>query len=130
MPEASWGRHTRWLTCMTIEPSTAGCTREDVRLALEREGIEARPLWKPMHLQPVFDQAPCYNANVSARLFDMGLCLPSGTGMSAAERDEVIAIVRAAMLDGTPVTGRPRAVPGRVLLDAEQVVERVGADCA
>jgi dTDP-4-amino-4,6-dideoxygalactose transaminase len=54
MPEAPWGRCTRWLTCLTIDPEEFGANREDVRLALEAENIEARPVWKPMHLQPVF----------------------------------------------------------------------------
>ena len=54
MPEAPWGRATRWLTCITVDPAQFGATREDIRLALEREDIESRPLWKPMHLQPVF----------------------------------------------------------------------------
>jgi hypothetical protein len=54
MPEAPWGRATRWLTCITVDPARFGATREDIRLALERANIESRPLWKPMHLQPVF----------------------------------------------------------------------------
>jgi dTDP-4-amino-4,6-dideoxygalactose transaminase len=55
MPEAPWGRHNRWLTVMLIDPKQFGASREDVRLALEAENIESRPVWKPMHLQPVFD---------------------------------------------------------------------------
>ena len=54
MPEAPWGRATHWLTVITVHPAQFGATREDIRLALEQEDIESRPLWKPMHLQPVF----------------------------------------------------------------------------
>ena len=89
-PEASWGQSTRWLTCLTIDPAIAGVTRELVRLALEAENIEARPVWKPMHLQPVFAAAEMHGGQVSERLFDQGLCLPSGAGMNEADRNRVI----------------------------------------
>ena len=90
-PEASWGQSTRWLTCLTIDPQVAGVTREQVRLALEAENIEARPVWKPMHLQPVFAGAEMHGGKVSERLFDQGLCLPSGAGMNEEDRNRVIA---------------------------------------
>ena len=67
-----------WLTCILIGPEKAGFTREDVRLYLADENIETRPLWKPMHLQPVFKQSPFYVDGTSERLFERGLCLPSG----------------------------------------------------
>lgn len=67
-----------WLTCILIDPEKAGFDREDVRLHLAEENIETRPLWKPMHLQPVFKQSPFYGDGTSERLFDKGLCLPSG----------------------------------------------------
>ena len=67
-----------WLTCILIDPEKAGFTREDVRLHLADENIETRPLWKPMHLQPVFKQSPFYGDGTSERLFERGLCLPSG----------------------------------------------------
>jgi dTDP-4-amino-4,6-dideoxygalactose transaminase len=94
-PEAPWGQSTHWLTCLTIDPQAAGVTREQVRLALEAENIEARPVWKPMHLQPVFSSAEMHGGKVSERLFDHGLCLPSGSAMSEAERNRVIAGVHA-----------------------------------
>ena len=90
-PEAAWGQSTRWLTCLTIDPAIAGVTREQVRLALEAENIEARPVWKPMHLQPVFAGAEMHGGKVSERLFDQGLCLPSGAGMNEADRNRMIA---------------------------------------
>jgi pyridoxal phosphate-dependent aminotransferase EpsN len=93
-PEASWGQSTRWLTCLTIDPVLAGVTREQVRLALEAENIEARPVWKPMHLQPVFASAEMHGGKVSARLFDQGLCLPSGAGLSEEDRGRVIMSVK------------------------------------
>jgi dTDP-4-amino-4,6-dideoxygalactose transaminase len=93
-PEASWGRSTHWLTCLTIDPAIAGVTREQVRLSLEAENIEARPVWKPMHLQPVFAGAEMHGGAVSERLFEQGLCLPSGAAMTEADRDRVIAGVR------------------------------------
>jgi len=94
MPEAPWGRSTRWLTCLTIDPEAFGATREDVRLALEEEDIEARPVWKPMHLQPVFEGCKVYGGEVAERLFQRGLCLPSGSNLTDAERARVIETVR------------------------------------
>jgi len=95
MPEAPHVRGNRWLTCITIDPEAAGTTREDVRLALEAENIEARPVWKPMHLQPVFAQCAMRGGAVSAALFDHGLCLPSGSSLTAEEQGRVIEIVAA-----------------------------------
>jgi len=94
MPEAPWGRATRWLTVITIDPAAAGVTREEVRSALEAENIEARPVWKPMHLQPVFRGCEIVGGAVSEELFDQGLCLPSGTAMSRADLERVAGVVR------------------------------------
>ena len=94
MPEAASGRSTRWLTCLTIDPHVFGAGREDVRLALEAENIEARPVWKPMHLQPVFAGTHMFGGAVSERLFRDGLCLPSGSSLDAEDQDRVIDIVR------------------------------------
>jgi len=91
-PEASWGQSTHWLTCLTIDPKIAGVNREQVRLALEAENIEARPVWKPMHLQPVFAGAEMHGGQVSERLFDIGLCLPSGAGLNVDDRNRVISV--------------------------------------
>ncbi len=76
MPEAPWGMHNRWLTVITIDPDEFGATRENVRLALEAENIESCPLWKPMHLQPVFRDCEVVGGNVAEDLFAKGLCLP------------------------------------------------------
>ena len=77
-PEGEGFDSNYWLTCITVEPEVAGFTRENVRLALDADNIESRPLWKPMHLQPVFKDAPYYGNGTSERLFEIGLCLPSG----------------------------------------------------
>ncbi len=94
MPEAAYGRATRWLTCLTINPSKFGADREAVRLALEAENIEARPVWKPMHLQPVFAGTRIFGGTVSERLFQNGLCLPSGSSLSREDQARVIHTIR------------------------------------
>lgn len=94
MPEAPWGRHSRWLSCLTIDPDAAGVDREVVREAMEAANIEARPVWKPMHMQPVFSDAPRVGGEVAEELFERGLCLPSGSGMSTKQRLRVIEVFR------------------------------------
>ncbi|MBV9108429.1 MAG: DegT/DnrJ/EryC1/StrS family aminotransferase, partial [Gemmatimonadetes bacterium] len=94
MPEAEWGRHSRWLTCLTIDPQAFGEDREAVRLALGAEDIEARPVWKPMHLQPVYAKYPVYGGAVAEDLFARGLCLPSGSSLTDDEQSRVIEVVR------------------------------------
>jgi len=80
----------RWLTTILVDPATnGGLTRERLRLAMELDNIESRPLWKPMHLQPVFSEAPYYGENVSETLFDTGLCLPSGSNLTVADFERV-----------------------------------------
>ncbi|MDH3525222.1 MAG: aminotransferase class I/II-fold pyridoxal phosphate-dependent enzyme [Acidobacteriota bacterium] len=100
MPEADYGLATRWLTCVTIDPQRFGGDREAVRLALEAENIEARPVWKPMHLQPVFAECRVRGGGIAAELFERGLCLPSGSSLTAAELERVAGVVRR-------VAGRP-----------------------
>lgn len=79
----------RWLSTILVDDSQ-GVSREDIRLALEKENIESRPLWKPMHMQPVFEAAPYYGDGTSERLFEKGLCLPSGSNMTDEERERVL----------------------------------------
>ena len=112
MPEAPYGRSNRWLTVILITPEEFGADRETVRLALDAEHIEARPVWKPMHLQPVFrstDYAdytdlrdykdkkayPCrvVGGEVAEDLFERGLCLPSGTAMTEVDLDRVVSVI-------------------------------------
>ncbi|UKB80689.1 aminotransferase class I/II-fold pyridoxal phosphate-dependent enzyme [Chryseobacterium sp. MEBOG07] len=83
-----------WLSAVIIDPKITGKNREDLRLALLEDNIESRPLWKPMHLQPVFAKAPYYGGNVSEKLFDNGLCLPSGSNLSDEDRIRIKNIIR------------------------------------
>ncbi len=93
MPEAPWGCSTRWLTTLTIDPKQFGCDREAIRLALEAENIESRPLWKPMHLQPVFAGCEVIDGSIAAGLFAEGLCLPSGSALSEADLARIIQVI-------------------------------------
>ncbi len=107
-PEAKGNFSNRWLTCLTIDPSKSkGVTREKLRLALEEDNIESRPLWKPMHLQPVFKDAPFYSSStypspqekgrdeaVSETLFETGLCLPSGSNLSKDDLNRLVSIIK------------------------------------
>jgi len=126
MPEADYGRATRWLTVLTIDPEMCGLNRDQIIDALEAENIEARPVWKPMHLQPLYRGCRYYshfspppqpstlkgegddqlqkcnpfkgegesNLSVSDRLFEQGLCLPSGSNLTANDQERVISIIK------------------------------------
>jgi dTDP-4-amino-4,6-dideoxygalactose transaminase len=89
----------RWLTCITVDPSKTkgGVSREDIRLALDAENIESRPLWKPMHLQPVFANAPFYGDGTAEKLFEIGLCLPSGSNLSQEDLKRVIQVMKSVL---------------------------------
>ena len=101
MPEPAGSVSTRWLTCLTLQGPDAQLRRDAILRFLERHSIEARPVWKPMHLQPLYDGAPYFphatTEDVSARLFDSGLCLPSGSNMTPDVLDRVIAHLRRAL---------------------------------
>ena len=86
----------RWLTTVLIDPSKSknGITREQIRLALEKENIECRPLWKPMHLQPVFEGALYFGENIAENLFELGLCLPSGSNLTQADLESVVGNIK------------------------------------
>lgn len=98
MPEASYGQANRWLTVMTLDPAQTTVTPLQVIEALEAENIEARPVWKPMHLQPLFADCMYFTheegESVSDRLFVNGLCLPSGSSLTEEEQGRVIEVVR------------------------------------
>ncbi|MCF8074948.1 MAG: DegT/DnrJ/EryC1/StrS family aminotransferase [Desulfotignum sp.] len=97
MPEADYGRSNRWLTVILITPEQFGADTEAVRLALEAENIESRPVWKPMHMQPVFQTThPCrtVGGKVSEDLFNRGLCIPSGTAMTSEDLDRIIRTIK------------------------------------
>ncbi len=95
MPEAPWGRHARWLTCITIDPAHFGADREAIRCLLEAENIEARPVWKPLHLQPVFAECESVGGDVAADLFARGLCLPSGSSLTVTDLDRICTLIEA-----------------------------------
>ncbi|HSV09140.1 MAG TPA: DegT/DnrJ/EryC1/StrS family aminotransferase [Hanamia sp.] len=85
----------RWLTTILVDPDKTGdITREDIRLALEKENIESRPLWKPMHLQPIFEGYPYYGNRVAENLFQNGLCLPSGSNLTEGELERVLEVFK------------------------------------
>jgi pyridoxal phosphate-dependent aminotransferase EpsN len=90
MPEATYGRSNRWLTCILVDPDVFGATREEIRLHLEAHNIESRPAWKPMHLQPVFRDCRTVGGSVSKRIFEWGLCLPSGSSLTVADLNRVV----------------------------------------
>lgn len=94
MPEAAWGRHSRWLTTLTIDPLEFGVDREKIRLALEEQNIETRPVWKPMHQQPIFRGLTRYGDAVANDLFERGLCLPSSSSLSESELERVTTAFR------------------------------------
>src|SRR5262249_41899543 len=94
MPHAPYGRPNCWLTCILVRPELFGATREDIRLALEAENIEARPVWKPLHLQPVFAGCRARGGAVAEELFEYGLCLPSGSALTADDLGRIAGIVR------------------------------------
>ncbi len=92
LKEQAGSKSNRWLTIIVVDPKLTpnGITREDIRLALERENIETRPLWKPMHMQPVFEKAPYFGKGIAMKLFKNGLCLPSGSNLTDAEKERVV----------------------------------------
>ncbi len=104
MPQAEYGLHTNWLSCFLIDEREFGCSRDDLIEALNAEGIESRPVWKPMHMQPLYQGCECYGGAVGTDLFMRGICLPSSSSLSDQELLYVINAIR-------------RTVGARVLLD-------------
>ena len=92
-PEGSYSN--RWLSCITVDESQAGFSAEQLRLHLEKENIESRPLWKPMHLQPLFKDAPYFGSTTAENLFLKGLCLPSGSNLTLQDKDRIQAQIKA-----------------------------------
>jgi dTDP-4-amino-4,6-dideoxygalactose transaminase len=94
MPEAGYGGSSWWLTCITVAPDRFGATRDDIQQAMAVEQIEARPTWKPLHLQPAFAGAEVLGGAVAERIFADGLCLPSGFGLTDSDLARVVGVVR------------------------------------
>ena len=108
MPDSPHGQPNYWLTCITVDPAQFGATREDLRLAFEADNIEARPVWKPLHLQPVFAGCRVRGGTVSARIFERGLCLPSGSSMTDSDLARVCEIVKRVHRSSKPGSSRIR----------------------
>jgi pyridoxal phosphate-dependent aminotransferase EpsN len=102
MPEASYGRCNRWLTVMTLDPAGTSVQPMDIINGLEDENIESRPVWKPMHLQPLFAGCRYFthedSESVADRLFARGVCLPSGSSLTEEEQERVIRVVKGKLL--------------------------------
>ncbi|HVS02854.1 MAG TPA: aminotransferase class I/II-fold pyridoxal phosphate-dependent enzyme [Thermoanaerobaculia bacterium] len=94
MPEAAYGTSNRWLTCVLVDRAVFGATPGEVCAALAAEDVEARPLWKPMHLQPLYSSSRPFGGTVAEGLFRDGLCLPSGSSLAPADLERIAAIVR------------------------------------
>jgi dTDP-4-amino-4,6-dideoxygalactose transaminase len=101
MPRQECGSGNYWLTCITIDPVEFGATREEVRLMLEAHNIEARPVWKPLHLQPVFDGFRVRGGERSEAIFVSGLCLPSGSNLSQPDLERICSLIVAARESAT-----------------------------
>jgi pyridoxal phosphate-dependent aminotransferase EpsN len=107
MPEPSFGQSNRWLSCLTLDPALSGLDRETLRQALAAHHIESRPVWKPLHLQPLFKDCEVVGGEVAVDLFTRGVCLPSGSALTDAERNRVIAIIRDQVLGKTVLNSIP-----------------------
>ena len=98
-PQAEGSFSNRWLSCFTLDATQAGGVgRESIRLALEAQNIESRPLWKPMHLQPIFADAPFFGGRVCEQLFENGLCLPSGSNLEVSDLQRVVDGIQAVFM--------------------------------
>lgn len=94
MPQCDYGLHTNWLSCFLLEPERLGFARDALIRALDDADVEARPLWKPMHLQPLYRDADRYGGSVAEDLFSRGICLPSSSSLSAEDQERVIGVMR------------------------------------
>ena len=94
MPEAPFGLHTRWLSCFLVDEARLGASRDELIQALAGENAEGRPVWKPMHLQPLYEKCERYGGEVGADLYRRGICLPSSSSLTREEQDLVVAMVR------------------------------------
>jgi dTDP-4-amino-4,6-dideoxygalactose transaminase len=93
MPEAAFGESNAWLSVITINPETFGSSNEEIRMRLEEDNIESRPTWKPMHCQPALSGSRVIGGGISERLFETGLCLPSGTALRDSDLDKICEII-------------------------------------
>ena len=96
MPQASYGLHTNWLSCFLIEEAHFGCSRDRLIHLLDAANVESRPVWKPMHLQPLYEASERYGGEIAEDLFRRGICLPSSSSLSFEDQLHVVNSVRAA----------------------------------
>jgi pyridoxal phosphate-dependent aminotransferase EpsN len=96
MPQASFGMHTNWLSCFLIEEAIFGCSRDELIRKLDANGIETRPIWKPMHLQPLFAGCERYGGAIAEDLFRRGICLPSSSSLRLEHQLYVVNRIREA----------------------------------
>jgi len=96
MPQAPYGLHTNWLSCFLLEERAFGCSRNDLIAALEAANVESRPVWKPMHLQPLYSRNECFGGAVAQDLFERGICLPSSSSLSGEQQLYIVNIIRRA----------------------------------
>jgi pyridoxal phosphate-dependent aminotransferase EpsN len=96
MPQAAYGLHTNWLSCFLVDPREFGCSRDALIGALDQANVESRPVWKPMHLQPLYARCERYGGEVAEDLFRRGICLPSSSSLSLEEQLHVVNTVRGA----------------------------------
>lgn len=96
MPQAPWGVHTNWLSVFTVDEARFGCSRDALIRALDAAGVESRPVWKPMHLQPLYAHSERVGGEVAADLYARGICLPSSSSLDEADQARVIGAVRRA----------------------------------
>ena len=96
MPQAPYGLHTNWLSCFLIEKKKFGCSRDELIRLLDAANIESRPVWKPMHLQPLYAGCARYGGEVAEDLFRHGICLPSSSSLGLKDQLYVVNQVRAA----------------------------------
>jgi pyridoxal phosphate-dependent aminotransferase EpsN len=94
MPQAPYGFHTNWLSCFLVDEREFGCSRDELIRALDAANVESRPVWKPMHLQPLYADCECYGGSVAEDLFRRGICLPSSSSLSLEEQLYVVNVVR------------------------------------
>ncbi|MGI9456396.1 MAG: DegT/DnrJ/EryC1/StrS family aminotransferase [Aeoliella sp.] len=98
MPEAPFGNSTRWLTCLTVDPDVSGITPSDVCQGMAADNIEARPMWKPMHMQPLYAECRVRGGEVAERIFQTGCCLPSGSNLPQYDLDRIVRVFRSIIL--------------------------------
>ena len=111
MPEANFGKSNRWLTVLQVEETLFESSCEEIRLQLEKQNIESRPVWKPLHLQPLFQRYRCRGGAVAEKLFRQGLCLPSGSSMTEEDLLRVVSVIEQMSFSqkSAPVRFRPHA---------------------